>query len=538
MQPRFNAPSSQYPNRNQSNSTNPPFQSPGFPANPPLPDLCNVLQNPMSLQPQLGPFNPQFPLPFNNPGFSIPNMAALISQQPALMNQLGIALQNHANSMSAAPMFMNQPNPFQLQPQAQTFPVNFPNFPQQQFNQNVALANLMHNLNPVMPQLQNPSQFVGPHPQNPNFFANGPFVGGGQQGNMNQQNGVAGGQQGNMNQQNVAEEKRVNQMPQTQNSRQSVPFGRQGTPVNNVQNGSSTSNTNNFPRKDFRNNMKHQKSQFPHKNNGKRKFGNTNEHKGTGFGHERAAKSGHTDSIEQAGERKRSLTYSEQEIKLWREERKKNHPSNGIKKKHSETIANSEVVNEEAKLRREQLKEILAKQAELGVEVAEIPSHYFSDSEKQVNLRAVNGNTSSKRGKSWNKHGKRGRHNRRDRSSKISPFNRKEQTLLQKLLSADARRDKFHLLQAFRFMVANKFFHDFPEKTLEFPQIIVKEEEARNGAESGKSEHSGKDNPKTSNKRTVENARVMSDAEMEIEACYGEEINRVVQEEEEGEIIN
>ncbi|XP_065866067.1 uncharacterized protein [Euphorbia lathyris] len=535
MQPRFNSAPSQFPNQNQSNGTNPPFQSQGFSANPALPNLCNVLQSSMPLQPQLGAFNPQFPLPFNNSSFPMPNMAALIAQQPALMNQLGMALQNHSNNMNTVPMFMNQLN--SCQPQGQPFAVNFPNFPQQ-FNQNMAFANLqnlMHNLNPVMPtQMANPSQFVSPHPQNPNFFPNPPFA--------------AGRQEANTNQQNFVEEKKINQMPQNQNSRHSAPFRNQGKPVNNGQNSSLPSNSNNFPRNGFRKNMKHQKSQFPHSNNGKRKFGISNEHKGTGSSSERAAKSGRTDSTEQAGERKRSyaVTYTEQEIKLWREERKKNHPSNAtIKKKHTETITNSEVISEEAKLRREQLKEILAKQAELGVEVAEVPSHYLCESEKQVNHREDNRNSFGKSRNSWNKNDKRGRRNKRDRFGKkktsankdpltMSPFNKKEQTLLQKLLSADAKRDKLRLLQVFRFMVVNKFFDGFPEKTLEFPQIIVKEEEK----ESGKSQVSGKDFSKIGNKKTVEN---VGDAKVEREMCYGEvveENKRIVEEEEEGEIIN
>ncbi|KAF2294824.1 hypothetical protein GH714_020720 [Hevea brasiliensis] len=133
-----------------------------------------------------------------------------------------------------------------------------------------------------------------------------------------------------------------------------------------------------------------------------------------------------------------------------------------------------------------QLKEILAKQAELGVEVAEIPSHYLSDSEKQVNEREDNRMFVTKKGRFLNKRDRRGRYNRNDRlakqqtlankdSSNMSSFNERKPTLLQKLLSADIRKDKHHLLQVFRLMVANSFFDDWPEKPLKFPLVVVKE---------------------------------------------------------------
>ncbi|KAH7548399.1 hypothetical protein JRO89_XS14G0119600 [Xanthoceras sorbifolium] len=139
-----------------------------------------------------------------------------------------------------------------------------------------------------------------------------------------------------------------------------------------------------------------------------------------------------------------ALIYTDLEIQQWREERRKNYPSKAIiEKKLAEKTSSSKVIDREAKMRREQLKEILAKQAELGVEVAEIPSHYLSDSEKQPYGREEN--------------------------------TRPKPTLLQKLLSTDIRRDKSRLLQAFRFMVMNTFFKDLPEKPLKFPLVIVKE---------------------------------------------------------------
>ncbi|GMJ14372.1 hypothetical protein HRI_005106400 [Hibiscus trionum] len=135
----------------------------------------------------------------------------------------------------------------------------------------------------------------------------------------------------------------------------------------------------------------------------------------------------------------------------------------------------------ESKNRQLQLKEILAKQAELGVEVAEIPSHYLFGSEKKVNGREENHRLSTKRGRFGLR--KRGRPDKRDHFCKkprsateeSTSFNKRSPTLLQKLLSADIRKDKSRLLQVFRFMVMNSFFKDWPEKPLKFPVVVVKD---------------------------------------------------------------
>lgn len=150
----------------------------------------------------------------------------------------------------------------------------------------------------------------------------------------------------------------------------------------------------------------------------------------------------------------------------------------------------------------QQLKEVLVKQAELGCEVAEIPSHYLSDSEKQVHGTDQNRPAFNKKGRSRNRSNKRGRHEndrfgkkqrpsnndpantndqsgskqmQRTRNNDTSTVQKREPTLLQKLLSADIRRDRGRLLQVFRFMVMNSFFKDQQEKPLMFPTVIVKE---------------------------------------------------------------
>lgn len=48
-------------------------------------------------------------------------------------------------------------------------------------------------------------------------------------------------------------------------------------------------------------------------------------------------------------------------------------------------------------------------------------------------------------------------------------------TLLEKLLSADIKRDKSHLLQAFRFVIMNSNLKEFPEQPLKLPLIMVEE---------------------------------------------------------------
>ncbi|PKU61753.1 hypothetical protein MA16_Dca022556 [Dendrobium catenatum] len=138
----------------------------------------------------------------------------------------------------------------------------------------------------------------------------------------------------------------------------------------------------------------------------------------------------------------------------------------------------------------QQLKEVLAKQAELGVEVAEIPSIYLTEPEdqasKNVNVsEALNTNIETKCKLSTSK--KRGRFRSNKRNAKRLKFRneaalshepvvkRREPTLLRKLLNGDIRHDKCQLLQAFRFMVLNTFFNGVPDKPLLFPIVTTKD---------------------------------------------------------------
>ncbi|XP_011091989.1 uncharacterized protein LOC105172298 [Sesamum indicum] len=209
----------------------------------------------------------------------------------------------------------------------------------------------------------------------------------------------------------------------------------------------------------------------------------------------------------QAGKR-RSLVvnYTEEEIQQWREARRKNYPSNANMERLKQNPTQTDVTHTVSKMRRQQLKEVLAKQAELGCEVAEIPSCYLSDSETQKGCRQQATKVFGKRGRFPNKFDKKGKFHQSDWFSKRQKpekdgsansqeqsdqftkkqklanccatkpcTSNKEPSLLKKLLNSDIKRDKKHLLQVFRFMVMNSFFEDWPEKPLKFPLVVVKE---------------------------------------------------------------
>lgn len=203
------------------------------------------------------------------------------------------------------------------------------------------------------------------------------------------------------------------------------------------------------------------------------------------------------------------------------------------------------------------------KQAELGCEVAEIPACYFSDSEKQVYERKDNVRALNKKEKFQNKFNKRGRFNQDDRVPKKRSFvnrdtpgtcsqtdnltqnrrvgnsasiishgaSKKEQpTLLQKLLSADIRRDKQHLLQVFKFIVMNSFFKDFPDQALKFPRVAVK-----GNVLDERSKEISEDIFQECGESTNSHCGVMEKAEADVQAGILQGDERL---EEEGEIID
>lgn len=154
-------------------------------------------------------------------------------------------------------------------------------------------------------------------------------------------------------------------------------------------------------------------------------------------------------------------------------------------------------------MRRRELKEVIAKQKELGLELPELPPGYLSDTEgqprgRQGNEKESNWKTRQGGGRFGNRgrgRGRgRGRDNKRQRSDDREDFQSKrprernnnsrrhdggamaksrEPTLLQKLLNSDIKRDRHRLLHTFKFMALNNFFKDWPAKPLEFPSVKV-----------------------------------------------------------------
>ncbi|KAJ6433103.1 hypothetical protein OIU84_020186 [Salix udensis] len=419
MEPFFN---SRRPRHHKQKDNTAPYNQQGFSANP---SLAN------SMQPQLGLINPQIPTPFNNSkiplrnGQTMPNMPPLINQQHGLVsgpNDLAILqLQDQVNKLNALKMLMNQVN----QLQGELFGPGFSNMPQQ-INQNMGLVqNPMQNMmNPVMPmQMPVASQagsFNAPSSshqvhmqgnlsatqQNQNFVM--PAV------STNGSNSLHAATQQVEENSPASQQSEKFVMPtmaangpkpfpfasqqvqgnpfasqQSQNLQPSAYNRWQGNPAKNGQGSTPNSKRGNFSGKNFKNNPKreqsqsgHQKSEFHHMDNGKRKLGFSNKHGGKGQGNERAAKLGRFDPTSKATEQKRTHIYTEQEIKQWRESRRKHFPTKTNIEKLTESLIDSGVIDKEANFRRKQLKEILAKQAELGVEVAEIPPEYMLDSEK------------------------------------------------------------------------------------------------------------------------------------------------------------
>ncbi|KAI3448732.1 hypothetical protein Pfo_005397 [Paulownia fortunei] len=264
------------------------------------------------------------------------------------------------------------------------------------------------------------------------------------------------------------------------------------------------------------------KRQFHHRQNAQGNFKFNNENRGKGNknnGVKNFNLSNPCKQIHVGKKRSLVLNYTEQEIQQWREARRKNYPSNAnmektlLLQKLKENPTQPEVTDAVAKIRRQQLKEILAKQAELGCEVAEVPSCYLSDSELQTDGRQQNKKEFSKRERFRNKFDKKGKfhpseqfskrqrsensdsanlQNQSDRFTKkqrlangcttnLRTDSKREPSLLTKLLSSDIKKDKKHLLQVFRFMVMNSFFKNWPEKSLKFPVVIVKESCDENG---------------------------------------------------------
>lgn len=205
----------------------------------------------------------------------------------------------------------------------------------------------------------------------------------------------------------------------------------------------------------------------------------------------------HIDSPTSGGGRKRPpICYDTNEVKQWVEARKKNYPTSvNVNKKLSQSQSDDQKKDEEAQMRRLELKEVLAKQKELGFELPELPPGYLSETEGQP--KGPQGNDKESKWKTQQRDcrfGNRGRGNKRQRydradfqSKRPREWNnsrhdggavaKREPTLLQKLLSSDIKRDRHRLLHTFKFMALNNFFRNLPDKPLEFPSVKVNQVE-------------------------------------------------------------
>ncbi|KAK7321681.1 hypothetical protein VNO77_32545 [Canavalia gladiata] len=397
---------------------------------------------------------------------------------------------------------MQVPNPSQVVPYGMhpgSCPMfGFPN----QVPQAMVPQNSIYSANPqfvpgnqVRPQIDPNEKNLVPPTVNTNAFASSPFSSQQLQGNTS----------GSLN---------SNSAP-TNNCQPSAfrkPHS-QDNPNSNAKTNVPNSNWKGSPAKNFKNKPNRggfqggfQKSKFHDINNEKRRSGFPKEHKGKGPNNGRAGQDG-LKELKQEQQRSFSVTYTEQEIRQWREARKKKHPfSNNSQKKHSESLNDSKAIDRE--VLQKELKEVLAKQAELGVEVAEIPSYYLKNSENK-GLQTGGKNKFNNKRKFQNKFDKKsdrkGRFAKKQKfagkDSLESPSKKRKPTLLQKLLSGDIKRDKSHLFQVFRFMVMNSFFKHCPDKPLRYPSVVVRE----NGSEGdeGKYLHTGKDVLKGENDITV-----------------------------------
>lgn len=498
------------------------------PPNPFAGNPCNVLPNPVQLHSQMG-ILPQSSIPGYGLMNYMGNGQAVNMALPGLAgagvvngpNPL-LALQNAQIAMQQLGQLRNMlPSVNQMNlsgPPGQMLAQNLP----QQLNQNMGLQNLllclpnaMANVNQLsLAQQLNPSQlpslsgFLGSNqgaqalrPQNP-FSLASPQGGPDQQLNQNRRNlssPVMGPSALRPLPSASQQQPQSRLMPDNvhpenfSNLPGPLSHGQQENP--NYRGGINTSNPNfrNSPRKDFGwrtgrmasqrgshrphfQDMKDRKRKFEFANNG---------HRGKGISSEMAGNFGQLHPVNPPQEQKRalSITYTEREIQQWREERRRNYPS---KAKVEKELTDSRKNELDVKIRQEQLKKILAQQAELGVEIAEIPSHYLSDMQKKDESLEENSRPWTKKERFQKNRDKRGHHNRRDRfnkkqrleaTSSTDPpsLNKNRTTLLQKLLSKDIKRDNTRLFQVFRFMVTNSFFKHWPEQSLKFPKVAVDE---------------------------------------------------------------
>ncbi|KAL4558756.1 hypothetical protein LXL04_036958 [Taraxacum kok-saghyz] len=433
----------------------------------------NQFMNPSQQQGQIqGQFFPNNsmnrPVYNQNVGLPLPNQQAIMQNTIQNICQL-LQLQNSNYAAQCPPpvgfpMFQNHQMPANVMNHHQ----NMGFIPNQQFsmpNYCNPLQQLVPNMGqqlqgtPFLPHSSGPVQVQNHQiaPQNPSSFVPNQMVG-----NMQHNANIQGQQRPLMD--HNASRQGTSHLPQNPTNFQDKNGN---MPANVNVKGGSRNNFTGDKNNDASHSHRGFKSQFHHAKTKLGYNGNMNRAEGKNNA------SGPRNPTNFEKKKVPTLKYTDEEIKQWREARKKHYPTNINHQNSNE--------HDTSILRRQQLKEILAKQAELGCEVADVPSHYLSGGSSQNQLTEKHQKQFPTEKHRFNN--KRQTPFQNDRiTKKKRPHHNPNKTndpvrdpsLLQKLLTRDIKRDQNHLLQVFRFMAVNSFFSGGPtDKCLRFPRVIV-----------------------------------------------------------------
>uniref|UniRef100_A0A7I4CVX0 C2H2-type domain-containing protein n=1 Tax=Physcomitrium patens TaxID=3218 RepID=A0A7I4CVX0_PHYPA len=177
------------------------------------------------------------------------------------------------------------------------------------------------------------------------------------------------------------------------------------------------------------------------------------------------------------------------EIRAWREERMRNYPTRSNIQRKKEAlegkVARGELIDEDTRKRQQRMKEILAKQAELGVPVAEVPAHYLSQSYKEDRGRGRCKKGFKCHFAHTGPRGKKGGDNEAGRGGPkgVGVEKKRPPTLLSKLLQGEINRDKSYILQCLRYFVNNNFLLNWPNQLSESIELPEQSDDAHESSD-------------------------------------------------------